>query len=307
MPGMREEMRSHRELAALVARQHGVVATDQLLGLGFSRSSITRQVAAGRLHRVHRGTYAVGHAEISPHGRCNAAVLACGAGTVLSHAAAAWLWGLLPACGPVVDVTVPHRGHGPHGVEAHHSLTIWRPERDLRDRIPTTAVPRTLLDLASRSGRRTLQSAIDRAERLDLLDLGEIDAMLERQKGARGMKRLRLDLEIYRDPAFTRARSERLFLDIVKKAGLPRPSLNHFVGGLEVDAYWERERFAVEIDGWSAHRTRTAFERDPVRQEELKLEGIDSIRVTARRIEREPARLGRHLKRILEGRRRERP
>jgi hypothetical protein len=69
---------------------------------------------------------------------------------------------------------------------------------------------------------------------------------------------LREALEIYRDPAFRRARSELLFLDLIKKAGLARPALNTFVAGYEIDAYWERERFAVEVDGWGAHRTRAA-------------------------------------------------
>jgi very-short-patch-repair endonuclease len=71
------------------------------------------------------------------------------------------------------------------------------------------------------------------------------------------------------------------------------------VAGHEIDAYWEAERFAVEVDGWGTHRTRTAFERDPLRQENLKLAGIDSIRVTARRIEREPQVVGKRLARLL--------
>ena len=119
------------------------------------------------------------------------------------------------------------------------------------------------------------------------------------------MPALRAALEIYRDPAFTRSRAELLLLDALAKNGVARPAVNTFVAGFEVDAYWRRERFAVEVDGWRYHRSRTAFERDPLRQEQLKLAGIDSIRVTARRLEREPDVVALRIEALLERRRRE--
>lgn len=166
-----------------------------------------------------------------------------------------------------------------------------------------TAFPRTLLDLAATGRRSQLDHALQRAERLDLLDVDAIEMILTRQRGAAGTAPLRQALEIYRDPIFARSRPERLLLDLVKKAGLPRPAINTYVEEHEIDAYWERERFAVEVDGWDAHRTRTAFEQDPIRQEELKLAGIDSIRLTARRIEKEPAQVGERLGILLARRR----
>jgi very-short-patch-repair endonuclease len=168
-----------------------------------------------------------------------------------------------------------------------------------------TSSARTLLDLAARDRGRSLQQAIEKAKRLNRLDLGEIDDLLRRRRGPAGTRRLREAVEIYRDPAFSRARSELLFLELVKGAGLRRPALNTFVEGYEVDAYWENERFVVEVDGWDTHGNRRAFETDPVRQEDLKLAGIDSIRVTARRIEREPAVIGERLGRLLARRRKE--
>lgn len=172
-------------------------------------------------------------------------------------------------------------------------------------RIPVTSLPRTLLDLAATERPRRLQQAIERAERIGVLDLVSVDALLRQRHGERGTRRLREALAIYRDPAFSRSRAELLFLDLVKKAGLPRPALNTFVAGLEIDAYWEAERFVVEVDGWDTHRTRAAFERDPLRQEDLKLAGIDSIRLTARRIERDPGAVAERLRRLLAQRRRD--
>jgi len=296
-------MTSHGALARLADSQYGVVSHRQLLGLGFSKSAIGRLSNAGHIHRVHRGVYAIGRRSLSDHGRCAAAVLACGKGAVLSHASAAWLWGLFPRCLITTSVTVPDGRRRHSGIEAHRATAFTPGEWGKLAQIPVTSLPRTLLDLATTEQSRKLQQAIERAERLGVLDLIEIDGLLRQRRGEPGSKRLREALQIYRDPAFSRSRAELLFLDLIKKAGLPRPALNTFVAGHEIDAYWDAERFAVEVDGWDTHRTRTASENDPVRQEDLKLAGIDSIRLTARRIEREPGVVAKRLGRLLRQRR----
>jgi hypothetical protein len=302
---MREEMRSHAAVAELAGRQHGLVAHHQLRRLGFSSGSIARSTKALRLHRVHRGVYSVGHSVISDRGRCLAAVMASGRGAVVSHGAAAWLWGLLPSCPKAIDVTVGRHGGKRPDIALHHSSTLVPEEHGRFGPIPVTALPRTLLDLAATTSPRLTWNVVDRAERRDVLDLDGIDAMLKRRAGHRGAARLRQALGIYREPGFFRARSERLFRWLVKKAGLPIPLLNTWVGKFEIDAYWEEERFAVEIDGWETHRTRRAFENDRLRQEEMKLAGIDMVPISARRIETEPAVVGRRLALLLERRRRE--
>jgi very-short-patch-repair endonuclease len=67
--------------------------------------------------------------------------------------------------------------------------------------------------------------------------------------------------------------------------------------------YWPKERFAVELDGYEHHRTRAAFERDRIRQEDLKLAGIEMTRVTAARLSREPKTVATRLRRLLAQRR----
>jgi predicted transcriptional regulator of viral defense system len=114
-------------LAALAARQHGVVAGWQLIQLGVGRGAIKHRVAVGRLHRVHRGVYAVGHSAIGAEGRLMAAVLACGTAAVLSHRSAAWLWGLQPSP-EAVEVTVPGsaRPGPPQVIATEHAAFIAR-------------------------------------------------------------------------------------------------------------------------------------------------------------------------------------
>ena len=62
-------------VAELASRRHGVVTIGQLAALGIDTSAVTKLVRAGKLHRLHRGVYAVGHQNLTPHGECLAAVL----------------------------------------------------------------------------------------------------------------------------------------------------------------------------------------------------------------------------------------
>lgn len=102
-----ESARPDVAVAKIAARQHGVVSFAQLNWAGLDKDAIARRIAGGRLHRVHRGVYAVGHKGLSNEGTWMAAVLACGEGAALSHRSAAELWRMLPPAGGVPNVTVP--------------------------------------------------------------------------------------------------------------------------------------------------------------------------------------------------------
>lgn len=302
---MADKQRPHHRLARLAERQHGVVSIRQLGRLGYSRDSVSQATKAGRLHRLHRGVYAVGHAALSPHGHCLAAVLACAPGALASHRAAAWLWDLVTRPPTKIDVTAATRRHSKPSLRLHHAR-LTDEDRAVRDGIPVTALPRTLLDLAAVLSPDRLGRTVDRADALGLFDLRPVDALLARAHGHPGAGRLRHALRIYRrDPAFTRSQLELRFLQQVRRAGLPEPSLNYCVAGYELDAYWETERFAVELDAYETHGGRRAFERDRLRQEELKLLGIEMIRITAHRLDREPAVVTENLAALLRQRRRE--
>jgi predicted transcriptional regulator of viral defense system len=135
--------------AELARRDHGVLATAELLACGLTHPGIHRRARAGRLHRVHHGVYAVGHTNLSRKGRWLAAVKACGSNVLLSHQSAAELWELLPRCPGPIHITVPaHRRPRPgRGISVHRSKTL--PDRDVtrRERIPVTTLLRTLRDL----------------------------------------------------------------------------------------------------------------------------------------------------------------
>jgi hypothetical protein len=295
---MREETRSRHGVAELAARQHGVVSAGQLVELGYSSSGISREVTGGRLHSVHHGVYAVGHAAISRHGESLAAVLSCGEGALLSYRSAAWLWGLTSRFASPVEVTAAGPKETRPLIRVHSAAALTAEDRTAYEGIPVTAIPRTLLDFAA-IDPYYLGQALDNARRLGLLDLIAIDELISRSKGFRGVARLRTALELHRPSAFTRSGLERRFLALVRRAGLPHPSMNLFIEGHELDAYWPVQRFAVELDTYNSHGDPRSFETDRVRQENLKLAGIEMIRVTGTRLDREPTLVMRRLHRLL--------
>lgn len=287
----------------LATQQHGVVATRQLKPLGYSRSSVSKAAAAGRLRRLHRGVYAVGHEDLRWEGRCMAAVLAC-APAVASHFTAAWLWGLLRSRPGTFHLTAATARRQRRGFVLH-CTQLDPADLTERDGIPATALARTYLDLAALAPRR-VERFLERGEELQLFDLREIDAAVRRAAGHPGRGPLRRALSIYRDdPVVLRSRTEERFRALLRRAGLSVPAANVNVGGFELDTYWERERFAVELDAFATHGTRAAFERDRLREDDLQLAGIEAIRITDRRLTQEPEAVMRRVASHLARRRRE--
>jgi Transcriptional regulator, AbiEi antitoxin len=299
-----DKKRTHQPLANLAGQQHGVVSTRQLEGLGYSRDAASRAARSGRLHRLHRGVYAVGHMSLTWHSHCLAAVLACAPNALASHTSAAWLWGLVPNQPGTFDVTAPTRRHAKADLRLHYAH-LADSDRAVCEGIPATALPRTLVDLAATLSATRLDRVIERSEQLRLFDLGAMNELLDRVGGHPGVGRLRRALAVYRDePAFTRSDLERRFLGLVKRSGLPVPSMNFQEGEYQLDAYWQPERFAVELDVYETHGGRAAFERDRLRQENLKLRGIEMIRVTGVRLDRESSHVIGRVAALLEQRRR---
>ena len=196
------------------------------------------------------------------------------------------------------------RGHRRRGLRVHRAAALAEQDCTTYEGIPVTAVSRTLLDLGSVATMRELTSAVDRARRLGRLDLDALDPLISRHRSTVAAKRLTQALRLYRKPVFDRARSELLFLQALEQEGETLPVLNSWVDRWEIDAYWEAERFAVEVDGWESHGSRQAFEDDRLRLEEMKLAGIDCIRISARRIETHPKQTAQRIGTFLARRRR---
>jgi predicted transcriptional regulator of viral defense system len=299
---MPDKVRTQREraLAELARTQHGVVSARQLRELGYATSTISDASGRGRLHSIHRGVYAVGHMALTWEGYCLAAVLAR-PGSVASHKAAAWVHGLLRYRPGTFHLTAYTRQRAKRDFVVHYAR-LEPEDRAVVDGIPVTSVARTMLDLAPAESTRRLHQMMDRAEERKTFDRRRFDRLLARAGGHPGRARLRFALDTFKPEAATlRSDLERRFRRLVVAAGLPAPQTNVVVEGYELDAYWEAEGFAVELDVYATHGSRLSFEADRERADDLLLADIELIRVTDIRLGREPketiARVAAHLER----------
>jgi very-short-patch-repair endonuclease len=271
----------------LATRQHGVVSSRQLQSLGYDRDLVLAEVKRGRLRRLHRRVYAVGHEALTWEGWCVAAV-AANAPSVASHWSAGWVWGLTRSRpSGKFHVTATTRRHPRKDFHVHFAA-LADDDKTVLDGIPVTSVARTALDLAALDPGGT--SA--RLKRLEdgehRLDLREFEALLARSKGHKGWTALAQAVDLYRpDPTVTRSGLERRFRALLRRAGLPAPSMNFVVGGYELDCYWPEHLLAVELDTFGTHGSRLSFEEDRKRARVLGLLGITLERVTDRQLDTE--------------------
>jgi hypothetical protein len=291
MRGETREDPSDGPIADLAQRQHGVVARAQLRALGLGGDAIDWRVRRRRLHRVHRGVYAVGHLNMTRNAHFMAAVLACGEGAALSHFSAAVLWGMLSG-DRKIHVTAP-ADRGRPGLVVHRAA-LREGDVGRRAGIALTKPARTLIDLADVAPRRTLERAIDEAEFLRLDCTG-----LTPRHGRSGCGLLMSVLAQHR-PGSTRTKTplEELFIALCDRYHLPRPGVNVYVEGYECDFVWGEQRLIVETDGGAAHGTIRAMQRDPVRDADLMIAGWRVWRLTYERLVREPDVVAEQLMRL---------
>jgi very-short-patch-repair endonuclease/predicted transcriptional regulator of viral defense system len=268
-------------LAGAAERQYGLITRGQLEALGVGPHGIAERMRTGRLRRVHRGVYAVGHSVLRPEAYWLAATLTCGREAALSHASAAALWEIRPSQAMRIDVTVPTQAgvRQRRGIRVHRSSTLSAEDVTTQNRIPVTTVGRTLIDLADTLPTQPLKRAIHEAEYRGLLDATAISKAVERTAGRRG-KRV---LELAGGPReLTRSELEGRFLELCRTHSLPSPTVGARIHGYEVDFVWPDQKLIVETDGLTAHRTRQAMERDRERDRRLLLAGYRTVRLTAR-------------------------
>ena len=217
-----------------------------------------------------------------------AAVLACGEGAVLSHLSAAELWGIhrpvrrpSEAGGrgevPDVHVTVPSTAgiRKRRGIVLHRSSTLIARRCTSHDGIPVTTPTRTLADVRP------------------LLSPARFSAVL------REAEFLRLRIDEPWDSDRTRTDLEQAMLVVCRRHRLPPPEVNVKVDRFEVDFLWRDQRLVVEVDGWEAHRSRSAFEEDRARDARLAVLGYEVVRFTWRQVTDDTTRVASTIRALL--------
>jgi len=301
-PGQITTVPPDARVRALAARQHGVVSVAQLRRLGLTTSMIETRVGRGTLIRLHRGVYAVGHRQLRREGHWLAAVLAVGPEAVLSHRTAAALHGI-GSSGVAVDVSTEADRRNAKAVRVHGRRRLDPVDVEVVDGIPVTTLARTLVDLAGTVARDRLSKALNEAEVRRVLDIRAVEDALVRVRQRRGgHAALRAALAEMADhgPALTKSELEDHFLALVVVAhGLPRPRVNANLAGMQIDALWPGPRVAVELDGWTYHGTKRAFQRDRTKSNRLTAKGYKVFRYTYQDIANRPAKVAAELRPLV--------
>jgi very-short-patch-repair endonuclease len=291
-PGVRLDAK----VAALSASQHGVFSLAQCAALGLGARAVQKRAATGRLHRIHRGVYAlVPRKLLTQDALFIAAVLACGPGAVLSHRSAAHLHGLIPKRPSAIDVTAPARRRIP-GVRVHRSLTLTPPDTTRVRHIPCASVARTLLDLGDDLNLAQHEHALNRADAVGRLNLRALDDQLERNATRRAAGNLRRVLQFHRrGQGATESRLEADFVQLLRDHRLPEPErqvvldLQDGERPIRVDFMWRAAKVVIETDGHEHHGTHRAFEDDRRRDQRLARARWGHARLTWDHVHDDPA------------------
>jgi len=219
-------------------------------------------------------------------------VLACGRGAVLSHQTAADLWNIRPSASPAIHVIVPTTaGRKQPSIRVHRTRSL--PAEDVAnvDGIPVTTVHRTLTDLARTLDAASLRKTVERANRLRLLDLREI----ERGRRSRRLEKAIADAHL----GHVDSDLESDFLALCRAHGIPEPETQALVVGHRVDFLWREERLVVETDGWEYHSGRREFRDDRRRDADLTLHGYAPLRFTYEDVHRDAERTASRVTALL--------
>jgi hypothetical protein len=262
---LQQDHRADAVIAALAARQHGVVSRIQLLAAGLSRRQIQWRLQTGRLHAVFAGVYSVGHPILSQEGIWMAAVLAGGEAARLSFWSAAALARLRTGGGPTSHVTCPRSRRSTERIAFHEAKLPADEVTELRG-IPATTPSRTILDLATVAPSPSLTrmtAAIGPRPKTEA-SLAELLDRYPRKPGA-----LKLRAVIASPIPMTRSDLEAAYLERFEKAGIPPSRVNAVIEGHEVDFVWDEHGVAAELDTYATHGSRQAFKADRARDRKL--------------------------------------
>ena len=296
-------------IATIAASQFGLVTRFQALTAGLTPRQIEQRVRSGRWIRVHARVYRVNGAPDTWEQRILAAVLSAGPGTVASHVSAGVLWGLRQMTPDRVEVTIAGAQPRLRRVQVHRVGSFPQEDRRTVRGIPTTSVPRMLVDLSTFWSPGQLSVALDEMLRRNETTLWSVEQCVRRLESGPGRRCAVIEqLVTDRKEPFIIGEShlEQLIFQPIADAGLDLPVSQYpvVVNGqrFRLDFAWPDAMLYVEVDGYNTHRMRTDFHRDRRREALLVAAGwtplhfteistpaevVDRVRTTLARLRRQ--------------------
>jgi hypothetical protein len=218
-----------------------------------------------------------------------AGVLAAGGDAVASHTTVAVVWALPNVSAETTEVSTdrPRRARL-RGIRVHRTVAFLDEEHAVHDDLPVTSVARTIVDLSARLSTLQLGIATDDALRRNILTLNELRRCVGGLAAGPGRRTARIhELLAVRLTGYNPGDSEleMRVLRAIVAAGLPEPVQQHELRlpnrRCRIDLAYPDVKLAIEVDGFGPHTTRTAFDRDRARANDLTTAGWTILRFTS--------------------------
>ena len=144
--------------------------------------------------------------------------------------------------------------------------------------IPVTTVARTIVDLAADLSLNDLALVCHEAGVKHRTTPGQVKEVLSRRPNANGARKLPPIFD--GDSPALLSRLEKRFRKLLTDANLPLPEFNRPAGGRRVDCRWDWVPLTVELDSYTFHHSRHAWEQDRRREREARSRGDEFRRYT---------------------------
>jgi very-short-patch-repair endonuclease len=239
----------------LARQQDGVVGAWQLVAGGMSRDAVRHQTR--ELRRLHDGVWVTGDAPLTRRQRWWAATLTS-PGRVVSQASAGAAHGFRPwEAGFEV---VSELGSG--GPRLQDGVLVCRTgslDATRLHGLPITTAERTIADLWPALDERARTKMLREALRLRSTTVHRLHAHLTQAPPRRRPAILTRLIRRYERLQLHRCRSdaEAYAVDLIDRARLSIPGINHRIAGEEADLSWPTHRLILEIDGDQFHQDKT--------------------------------------------------
>ena len=279
----------------LALAQRGVISRTQAMALGLSDRAVQRRLQLGVWRRLHPGVYLPGAATKEAWAtQLSGACLAGGSRAVVSHRAAAVVFGLDGLVRAPAEITVPHLEEAAlRGVIVHRSRLLDACDVAQFGGLPVTRIERALIDLGRFEGDEVVEKALESAIRLNLTT--EVDCWTyaeERGRGLPGARRLARIMRMRAPGPAAGSAGEVKFLRALRQAGVPAPVRQFRIRAAGktffLDFAWPDLLVAAEFDGYQGHGGRLAHAADLDRQNAIVAQGWSIRRYSPTRLAADP-------------------
>ena len=310
-------------LAAIAAKQHGLMTHEQATAAGLNRMTLSRLVRSGAWQIVRPRVFRRAAATQSEEQALRAVCLWLGdrrspraraaekretefRGIAVSHLSAGRLLGLDLARGEVEVTTPPKVGSTLPGVVFHRTRTLEEQDVKFIRGIAVTTGARTIIDLASCLDEERLAIVVEEAWRRKIAApdwvARRLDKLASQGRKTGALAEILADCR-RREGPMESALEVKLWWRM-KRSELPLPIPGYefrddFGQPMHLDFAFPERQLAIECDGFEHHGDREAFERDRQRAARLVAMGWRVMPVTWRQLENEKDKVIERIRQAL--------